>query len=126
MDPLRRRLDGVEPRARSRRLGGRRALTVARSMSGKRHFAARVRTGEGRRWRTAALAASDRRAIERPASVTRLDLVPLVYELLDAHDDTARLAVDLSTNPRWSAHLDYLRDLQRVAREALAQQEAGA
>ena len=45
----------------------------------------------------------------------------LVYELLDAHVDTIRLAHDLDLDPAWAAHLDYLRDLQRVGREALAQ-----
>ena len=46
----------------------------------------------------------------------------LLYELLDAHVDTMRLAddVNLATDPAWAAHLDYLRDLQRVGREALA------
>ena len=44
----------------------------------------------------------------------------LVYELLDAHVDTMRLAHDLTGDPAWAAHLDYLRDLQRVSREALA------
>jgi hypothetical protein len=45
----------------------------------------------------------------------------LVYELLDAHVDTLRMAHDLDGDPSWAAHLDYLRDLQRVGREALAQ-----
>jgi hypothetical protein len=45
----------------------------------------------------------------------------LVYELLDAHVDTIRLARELDEDPAWAAHLDYLRDLQRVGREALAQ-----
>jgi len=31
------------------------------------------------------------------------------------------LAHDLDLDPAWAAHLDYLRDLQRVGREALAQ-----
>ena len=44
----------------------------------------------------------------------------LVYELLDAHVDTMRMADELATDPAWAAHLDYLRDLQRVGREALA------
>ena len=44
----------------------------------------------------------------------------LVYELLDAHVDTMRMAHDLDDDPAWAAHLDYLRDLQRVGREALA------
>ena len=44
----------------------------------------------------------------------------LLYELLDAHVDTMRLAGELDDDPAWAAHLDYLRDLQRVGREALA------
>jgi hypothetical protein len=44
----------------------------------------------------------------------------LVYELLDAHVDTMRLADGFDADPAWAAHLDYLRDLQRVGREALA------
>jgi hypothetical protein len=44
----------------------------------------------------------------------------LVYELLDAHVDTMRLARSLDGDPAWAAHLAYLRDLQRVGREALA------
>jgi hypothetical protein len=46
-------------------------------------------------------------------------LVELVYELLDAHDDTARLAAD-GDALRWQIHLGYLRDLQRAGREILA------
>jgi hypothetical protein len=48
-------------------------------------------------------------------------LVDLVYELMDAHDDTARLAEGLSCDVQWAAHLDYLQKLQRVGRELLAQ-----
>jgi hypothetical protein len=44
----------------------------------------------------------------------------LVYELLDAHVDTMRMARYLDGDPAWAAHLAYLRDLQRVGREALA------
>ena len=44
----------------------------------------------------------------------------LLYELLDAHLDTIEMADPLSQNERWAAHLDYLRGLQRVGREALA------
>ncbi len=47
-------------------------------------------------------------------------LVTLVYELLDAHDDTACLAARLGNDPAWSEHLDYLHRLQRVGREMLA------
>src|SRR4051812_46512009 len=51
-------------------------------------------------------------------------LVQLAYELLDAHDDTARLAVGTPLDEHWRAHLDYLRDLQRVGRETLARATA--
>ena len=51
-------------------------------------------------------------------------LTRLVYELLDAHDDTARLAGDLASDPHWQVHLDYLRDLQRHGRESLARAAA--
>ncbi len=54
-------------------------------------------------------------------------LVTLIYELLDAHDDTAEMASELDNDLRWRAHLDYLRTLQRRGRETLAetaQQEA--
>lgn len=44
----------------------------------------------------------------------------LLYELLDAHLDTIKLARALEENQSWAAHLDYLRDLQRVGRETLA------
>jgi hypothetical protein len=47
-------------------------------------------------------------------------LTRLVYELLDAHDDTARIVAGQHLDARWQAHLSYLRDLQRVAREMLA------
>jgi hypothetical protein len=46
--------------------------------------------------------------------------ISLIYELLDAHDDTARLASGLQADPGWRKHLDYLRDLQRVGREMVA------
>ena len=55
-------------------------------------------------------------------------LTRLVYELLDAHDDTARIATGQHLDVRWQVHLSYLRDLQRVARELLAHagQQEGA
>jgi hypothetical protein len=52
-------------------------------------------------------------------------LALVVYELLDAHDDTVRLGEGLEDDLRWRAHLDYLRGLQRVGREALARGAAG-
>jgi hypothetical protein len=58
-------------------------------------------------------------ASESPSPATDL-FVEVVYELLDAHEDTIRLAEELRGQPLWDAHLDYLRDLQRVGREALA------
>jgi hypothetical protein len=57
----------------------------------------------------------------KPIDATSVDyLTALVYELLDAHEDTTRLAGATTDDPRWDAHLDYLRGLQRVGREALA------
>jgi len=47
-------------------------------------------------------------------------LVPIVYELLDAHEDTVNLAGIPLDDVRWSAHLEYLRALQRRSREILA------
>ena len=43
------------------------------------------------------------------------ELIELVYELLDAHDDTAGLVTggDRTRPLAWAAHLDYLRALQR-------------
>jgi hypothetical protein len=56
-----------------------------------------------------------------PSSAPALSPVAsLIYELLDAHQDTVRLT-DRGAGPLdWQAHLDYLRALQRVARERLA------
>jgi hypothetical protein len=56
----------------------------------------------------------------RPRLETSAKIVELVYELLDAHDDTARLAQELGREIEWAAHLDYLAQLQRVGRELLA------
>jgi hypothetical protein len=47
-------------------------------------------------------------------------LADLVYELLDAHCDTIWLADERQDGDGWAGHLHYLRDLQRVGREALA------
>jgi hypothetical protein len=51
---------------------------------------------------------------------TSARLVDLIYELMDAHDDTARLAQGLTSDVQWQAHLEYLQRLQRVGRELLA------
>jgi hypothetical protein len=47
-------------------------------------------------------------------------LVDLIYELLDAHNDTAHLAADLEHDKCWEAHLAYLLHVQRAGRETLA------
>jgi hypothetical protein len=47
-------------------------------------------------------------------------VVVLIYELLDAHDDTAQIAAEFTEDPVWQAHLEYLRGLQRTGREVLA------
>lgn len=55
-----------------------------------------------------------------PADGSRVDaLTILVYELLDAHQDTIELAAS-RPEQRWRLHLDYLRDLGRAGRELLA------
>jgi len=59
------------------------------------------------------------RGREEPA-----DLTALVYELLDAHADTAQLATASTDRTlAWELHLRYLQDLQRSARERLARLE---
>jgi hypothetical protein len=55
--------------------------------------------------------------------VQGLDLTDLCSELLDAHVDTLLLARDFADDPLWEGHLEYLRDLQRLGREALAMVE---
>jgi hypothetical protein len=58
----------------------------------------------------------------KPFDLTSVDyLTELIYELLDAHADTTMLADEIAGDPGWEAHLDYLRGLQRLGREALAQ-----
>lgn len=48
-------------------------------------------------------------------------LARLAYELLDAHRDTERLVREGARELQWHAHVRYLRDLQRVGRQLLAQ-----
>jgi hypothetical protein len=61
-----------------------------------------------------ALRAEHRAGPEEPLS-------RVARELLLAHAETVRLAEGLARDHHWRVHLDYLRDLQRVGREALAQ-----
>jgi hypothetical protein len=60
------------------------------------------------------------RRADAPSPGACEQLTRLAYELLDAHDDTARIATGQDLDLRWQAHLSYLRDLQRVGRELLA------
>jgi hypothetical protein len=63
----------------------------------------------------------DTRAMHATATTSAgQQLADLAYELLDALDDTARLAAERDGDLRWAAHVQYLRDLQRVGREMLA------
>ena len=55
-----------------------------------------------------------------PASQRLNRAIGLIYELLDAHDDTARLAGERARDPAWQAQLEYLRALQRTGRAVLA------
>jgi hypothetical protein len=56
-----------------------------------------------------------------PAAVGRSEqLTRLVYEPLDAHAGTEHLSRTQSGELSWHAHLHYLRDLQWVGREVLA------
>jgi hypothetical protein len=61
---------------------------------------------------------------EPSAGMSDAYLTRLVYELLDAQDDTARLAGELASDPHWHVQLEYLRDLQRHGRESLARAAA--
>lgn len=47
-------------------------------------------------------------------------LAELTVELLDAHCDTVCLADGLQATPAWLAHIEYLKDLQRVGHRTLA------
>jgi hypothetical protein len=48
------------------------------------------------------------------------EVAALVYELLDAHADTAELVTAYASAEQWQAHIEYLRALQRKGRETLA------
>ncbi len=67
----------------------------------------------------------DARQSTRSAPEVESTLLGLVYELLDAHQDTVRLGDERTDDGLWQAHEAYLRDLQRVSREALARITAG-
>jgi hypothetical protein len=57
----------------------------------------------------------------RATDATSLSAVSeLVYELLDAHEDTAQMAAWFRCDPDWREHLQRLQTLQRQGRETLA------
>jgi hypothetical protein len=56
-----------------------------------------------------------------PTAERAEQLARLAYELLDANGDTERLVHQRPTELEWRAHLSYLRDLQRIGREILAE-----
>jgi hypothetical protein len=85
----------------------------AASLSPRTVFGSRVETAS-------ADALHERRPTEGPPNLMPIQLVDFVYELLDAHDDTADLASGWATDLSWRTHLDYLRALQRKGRELLA------
>jgi hypothetical protein len=64
--------------------------------------------------------APGRQAVAGSHPETRRPLEALIYDLLDAHHETARLAEGLRWDPEWCDHLEDLRRLQRVTREALS------
>jgi hypothetical protein len=54
---------------------------------------------------------------------TQAPLEQVIYELLDAHQDTVRLTAQQRLSQEWEIHCDYLRDLQRVALESVGLRE---
>jgi hypothetical protein len=58
--------------------------------------------------------------VHSPPTTSQSALVTLVYELLDAHADTASLAGAPAGAEQWENHLEYLGRLQRRGREVLA------
>jgi hypothetical protein len=59
-----------------------------------------------------------------PAPISE-QLTQLVYELVDAHEETARLVEEMASEAARALDLDYLRDLQRVGREVLGKAAVG-
>jgi len=48
-------------------------------------------------------------------------LLELTQELLDAHCDTVCLADSTESTVDWMAHVEYLKDLQRIGQRTLAE-----
>jgi len=55
-----------------------------------------------------------------PAVVRANELALLADELIEALEETVRLATGAAAPVEWEVHLDYLRAMQRVGRETLA------
>jgi hypothetical protein len=53
------------------------------------------------------------------------DALALIYELLDALDDTRRMVEGLPIDDELAGHVRYIRDLQRAGREVIAHADAG-
>jgi len=53
----------------------------------------------------------------------QVPLEQVVYELLDAHQDTLKLTPQQRTSREWDIHCGYLRDLHRAALEAVGLRE---
>jgi hypothetical protein len=83
-------------------------------------LAAAVRRGHSVRQAVHTGAAGTSAGLNQPDPAAPAGLAALMYELLDAHADTAQLADGLPYDRSWAAHLDYLRALQRKGRETLA------
>ena len=54
---------------------------------------------------------------------TKVPLEQVIYELLDAHQDTAKLTAQERVSEDWEIHCAYLRDLHRVALDAVGPRE---
>jgi hypothetical protein len=60
-----------------------------------------------------------------PTTASAQDLALLVDELTEALEETVRLATGPAAPLEWDVHVDYLRAMQRVARETLAVPASG-
>jgi hypothetical protein len=60
-------------------------------------------------------------ALFAPSHAASDRLFELTQELLDAHCDTVCLTDEPTGGLVWAAHVEYLKDLQRVAQRVLAE-----
>jgi hypothetical protein len=113
----------IRPETRSTSAGGEHRLAGLLSvLAGAQAWARTSADSLLRHVRASQLATAphgSRRAVQGETEVLH-QLEDIVYRLLDAHQDTTRLAEGLDWDPEWSEHLDYLRQLQRRTREALS------